>query len=91
MAYIASMALVLCMELDVVLDRRLYPRALLTPMSDRVELTPADRLAYTHLVETQSLKGFQNVDVSFDRDGRHGTARRRPRTPSRSRGSTSTR
>ncbi|WP_068432795.1 YihY/virulence factor BrkB family protein [Piscicoccus intestinalis] len=82
--YIASMGLVACVELNVVLSRRLYPRALLTPMTDRVDLTIADQLAYTHLVQTQSLKGFQNVDVTFDHDGQNATAHRRAQKAGRS-------
>ncbi len=84
--YVAAMGLVACMELNVVLARRLYPRALLTPMTDRVDLTIADQVAYTHLVQTQSLKGFQNVDVTFDHDGQNATARRRDGHPNRPRG-----
>ena len=75
--YVAAMCLVFCLELNVVLARRLYPRALLTPLTDTVDLTIADQLAYTHLVQTQSLKGFQNVDVTFEHDGQNATARRR--------------
>lgn len=81
--YIASMGLVLCIELNVVLSRRLYPRALLTPMTDHVDLTIADQVAYTHLVQTQSLKGFQNVDVTFEHDGQNATAHRRARRAAR--------
>lgn len=77
--YFASMGIVLCLELNVVLTRRLYPRALLTAMTDRVDLTVADQLAYTRLVQTQSLKGFQNVDVTFDHDGQNAAAHRRAR------------
>ncbi|GAB96555.1 YihY family inner membrane protein [Kineosphaera limosa] len=83
--YIAAMALVFSLELNVVLARRLYPRALLTPMTDRVDLTVADQVAYTHLVQTQSLKGFQNVDVTFDHDGQNATAHRRARKEARAR------
>lgn len=82
---VAAMCLVFCIELNVVLSRRLYPRALLTPLTDTVDLTIADQLAYTHLVQTQSLKGFQNVDVTFEHDGQNATARRRDRAEARSR------
>ncbi len=77
--YVAAVCLIGLIEFNVVLSRRLYPRALLTPFSDTVELTIADQLAYQHLVQTQSLRGFQSVDVSFEHDGQNATARRRSR------------
>lgn len=77
--YLAGVALVLCLETNAVWAQQLYPRALLTPMTDRVDLTDADRVAYARLVRAQSLKGFQNVDVTFDHDGQNATARRRKR------------
>ena len=54
--------------------RRLYPRALLTPFTDNVDLTEADRLVYTGYAQAQGHKGFQSVDVTFDesRRGRRG-------------------
>jgi uncharacterized BrkB/YihY/UPF0761 family membrane protein len=64
--YIASVMAVLCIELNVVLARKLYPRALLTPFTDRVDLTEADRRAYTGLALAQRLKGFEKVEVTFD-------------------------
>jgi len=44
----------------------LHPRALLTPFTDNVELTPGDRRAYGSQAEAQRSKGFENVDVTFD-------------------------
>lgn len=61
-------ALVLAAELNVVLERQLYPRALLTPFIDNVDLTRADHEAYGHLVSMHRLKGYQQVDVTFDKD-----------------------
>jgi len=43
----------------------LYPRALLTPLTDNVELTDADRRAYTDQAKAQRSKGFERVDVRF--------------------------
>jgi len=63
--YLASVAIVLCVELNVVLREKLYPRALLTPFTDAVDLTEGDKDAYTGLAEAQRQKGFQDVDVSF--------------------------
>lgn len=74
--FLAAIALVLCLEVNVVLARKLYPRSLLTPMTDLVDLTDADLLAYSRLARAQALKGFQNVNVSFEHEGQYATARR---------------
>jgi membrane protein len=68
--YIAAVMGVLGVEINVVLARRLWPRALLTPFTDRVDLTEADRRAYAMYAQTQRHKGFETVTVRFDgRDG----------------------
>ena len=64
--YIAAVVAVLGVELNVVLARRLYPRALLTPFTDDVDLTPADRRAYASYARAQRHKGFESIDVTFD-------------------------
>jgi membrane protein len=64
--FIAANVGVLGMELNVVLARRLWPRALLTPFTDSVLLTRADRKAYTSYARAQRHKGFEEVTVSFD-------------------------
>ena len=64
--YIASIMAVLGIELNVVLARKLYPRALLTPFTDNVHLTDADRRAYTNLARAQRFKGFETVEVRFN-------------------------
>ena len=61
-----ALVLVLCAEINVVLHRRLWPRALLTPFTDSVVLTPADREAYTGYATAQIHKGFEKVEVRFD-------------------------
>lgn len=63
--FIASVIAVLGMELNVVLVRRLWPRALLTPFTDSVDLTEADRRAYTAYARAQRHKGFEEVNVDF--------------------------
>jgi len=75
--YVGAVTLVLCVELNVVLAQQLYPRALMTPFSDDVDLTPADRKAYTGYATAQQAKGFQDIDVDFENDGQNATARRR--------------
>ena len=57
---------VLAMEINVVIARRLYPRALLTPFTDAVDLTPADRRAYASYARMQRHKGFERVSVTWD-------------------------
>jgi hypothetical protein len=49
---------------------RLYPRALLTPFTDDVELTSGDERVYGDAARAQRAKGFQRVDVHFDDDGK---------------------
>ncbi|WP_210747597.1 YihY/virulence factor BrkB family protein [Actinomadura latina] len=64
--YLGAVTFVAAAEINVVRDRRLWPRSLLTPFTDNVELTAADRRAYTSYAETERHKGFENVDVDFD-------------------------
>jgi uncharacterized BrkB/YihY/UPF0761 family membrane protein len=64
--FLAANIGVLGMELNVVLARRLWPRALLTPFTDDVDLTHADRMAYTSYARAQRHKGFEEVTVNFD-------------------------
>ena len=73
--YLASVSFVVCTELNVVLALKLYPRALLTPMTDDVDLTEGDRASYAGLARAQRLKGFQKVQVSFEYDGQFRTGR----------------
>ena len=56
---------VLGIEVNVVLERRLWPRALLTPFTDRVSLTEADKRAYAGYARAQRHKGFETVEVRF--------------------------
>ncbi len=68
--YIASVMAILGVEVNVVIARRLWPRALLTPFTDAVDLTDADRRAYAMYAQMQRHKGFETVVVRFDgRDG----------------------
>ena len=66
--FVPSLALVIGTETNVVLHRHLWPRALLTPFTDAVDLTEADRRAYTGYARAQRHKGFETVDVTFDDD-----------------------
>lgn len=64
--FIGAVMAVLAMEINVVIARRLYPRALLTPFTDAVDLTPADRRAYASYARMQRHKGFERVSVTWD-------------------------
>jgi uncharacterized BrkB/YihY/UPF0761 family membrane protein len=70
--YIASVMAVLGLEVNVVLSRRLYPRALLAPFTDAVDLTDADVRAYADYAKAQRHKGFERVRVTFRRPRRQG-------------------
>jgi membrane protein len=73
--YLAAVVLLLCVEVNVVRVRHLYPRALLTPFTDDVDLTRADRRAYSGYAVAQKAKGFENVEVSFEHDGQNASAK----------------
>jgi membrane protein len=64
--YLAAVIGVLCIEINVVRVLHLYPRALLTPFTDAVDLTPGDRRSYTDQAKAQRSKGFETVHVTFD-------------------------
>lgn len=64
--YLVSVTLVVCAEVNVVRVDRLHPRSLLTPFTDDVELTSADRKTYTRRAKAERHKGFQRVSVRFD-------------------------
>jgi membrane protein len=66
--FLLSVAGMLGVELNVVLDRHLWPRALLTPFTDSVRLTEADRRAYQGYAAAQRHKGFETVTVDFGDD-----------------------
>lgn len=63
--YLLALVTVLAVEINVVAQRRLWPRALLTPFTDAVELTPADERAYTGYATSERHKGFEVIDVDF--------------------------
>lgn len=67
--FLAAVSAVIGIEVSVVAKERLYPRALLTPFTDRVDLTEADRRAYEGYAKATRLKGFQRIQVEFDDNG----------------------
>lgn len=64
--YVAAIIAMLGIQINVVLAKRLYPRALLTPFTDNVDLTDADRRVYTDYARAQRHKGFEHVTVTFE-------------------------
>src|SRR5436190_1496648 len=64
--YLLALVIVLATEVNVVAQRGLWPRALLTPFTDRVQLTSADERVYTAYAESERRKGFEVVDVGFE-------------------------
>jgi YihY family inner membrane protein len=64
--YLEALIVVLAAELNVVLAERLWPRALLTPFVEDVDLTQADRRSYTSYASTQQYRESQSITVEFD-------------------------
>jgi YihY family inner membrane protein len=75
--YLGALSVVLGAEVNVVKAHRLWPRALLTPFTDNVDLTKADRRAYADYAAAQRTKDFEKVDVRFEHDGQFLSAKRR--------------
>jgi uncharacterized BrkB/YihY/UPF0761 family membrane protein len=65
LVYIATVLAMLGVEVNVVLIKRLYPRALLTPFTDAVQLTEADKRVYREYAQAQRHKAFEQIDVDF--------------------------
>lgn len=65
--HLAAFGTVLFAEADVVRERHLYPRALLTQFTDDVELTDGDRRAYAQQARIGRFKEYQQIDVDFER------------------------
>lgn len=65
--YVAAVLIIFCLESNAVRVDKLYPRSVLTPFTDNVVLTPGDEAAYTAQAQAQRSKGFEEIDVSFDK------------------------
>lgn len=74
--YLEALVLMISAEVNVVRSRRLWPRALLTPFTDQVELTEADRAAYRSYAGAQRFKGFEQIDAGFADSSEDDTPRR---------------
>ncbi|MFF5406906.1 YihY/virulence factor BrkB family protein [Streptomyces misionensis] len=64
--YVGALIFIMAAEAGAVWVMRLWPRSLLTPFTDRVQLSAADRRAYRSYAATEAFKGFQKVSVRFD-------------------------
>jgi membrane protein len=64
--YLESLIVVIAVEVNTVRALRLYPRALLTPFTDDVDLTHADERTYRQQAEAQRAKGFEQIAVDFE-------------------------
>lgn len=65
--YLAAALVVFCLEINVVRAKKLYPRSLLTPFTDNVTLTPGDEAAYAAMAKAQRNKGFETIEVGFQK------------------------
>jgi membrane protein len=77
--FLAANILVISVEINVVLSKRLYPRALLTMFTENVDLTGGDQEVYSDAAKAQQHKNSQNVEVSFDDDGQAASAKKATR------------
>ena len=64
--YLEAVIVVFAVEYNAVRGLKLWPRALMTPFTDNVELTEADEAAYTLQAKGERSKGFQEIDVRFE-------------------------
>ncbi|WP_225840326.1 YihY/virulence factor BrkB family protein [Streptomyces sp. NK08204] len=64
--YLGALIFLTAAEVGAVRLLRLWPRSLLTPFTDRVNLTAADRRAYQSYAATEAFKGFQKIRVHFE-------------------------
>jgi membrane protein len=64
--YLAAVIIVMSAEMSVVRASKLYPRALLTPFTDAVSLTAADKVTYANQARAMRTKGYERIDVTFE-------------------------
>lgn len=65
--YLEAVIVVFIAEAVAVHSLRLWPRALLTPLTDDAVLTRADRRAYTRYARAERFKGYERIDVDLTR------------------------
>ncbi|MGH3866039.1 MAG: YihY/virulence factor BrkB family protein [Pseudonocardiaceae bacterium] len=64
--YLQAVIVVFCAEINVVRARRLWPRHLLAPFVDDVELTRADQASYRSYADAERYKPFEQVQTTFE-------------------------
>jgi membrane protein len=64
--YVGAVTVVMCAEFNAVRARGMWPRSLLAPFSDDVDLTIGDRRAYISYAKTELHKTFETIEVSFE-------------------------
>jgi membrane protein len=64
--YVEAVVVVLAAELNAVVARRLWPRALLTMFAEDVDLTSADRRSYESYASAQQYREAESISVEFD-------------------------
>lgn len=63
--YLVALVVMISAEINVVRQRRLWPRSVLSPFTDRMEPTAADLVAYTAYAQAPRFKGWQHIRVEF--------------------------
>ena len=69
--FLAAAAVVFCIEINAVRVDKLYPRALLLPFTENVELTAGDRRTFTNQTLAQRATTHQHIEVTFDEPQDH--------------------
>ncbi len=63
--YLVALVVMISAEINVVRQRRLWPRSLMAPFSDRMEPTRADLDAYAAYAQAPRFKGWERISVEF--------------------------
>lgn len=63
--YLVALVVMISAEINVVRGKRLWPRSLMSPFTDNVVPTRADREVYAGQATARRFKGWQRIDVSF--------------------------
>jgi YihY family inner membrane protein len=65
--YLEAVIVVLIAEAVAVHSLHLWPRSLLTPLTDKAILTGPDRQAYARYARSERFKGYERIDVDLTR------------------------
>jgi YihY family inner membrane protein len=64
--YLVSLVVMLSAEINVVRQKRLWPRSLEAPFRDGIDPTAADMAAYSSYTRAVQFKSWQRIDVDFE-------------------------